>query len=59
VPSPACRFAHAGYLLLRLQRKGRLPFATATNWHDGQISKKLSSPARKNIPLNAQAKSDA
>jgi hypothetical protein len=29
----------------------------ATNWHDGQISKKLSSPFCKNIPLNLQAKS--
>jgi len=32
---------------------------SATNWHDGQITQNLSSPSRKNIPLNAQAKSAA
>jgi hypothetical protein len=31
----------------------------ATNQHDGQISQNLSSPSRKNIPLNPQAKSAA
>ena len=28
---------------------------TATQWHDGQITKSLSSPSRKNIPLTSQA----
>jgi hypothetical protein len=32
---------------------------SAINWHDGQITQNLSSPSRKNIPLNAQAKSAA
>jgi hypothetical protein len=59
---PAYRAAHAGDLLFglrRLQRKGELPRAVATKWHDGQISKKLSSRARENIPLNEQPKSAA
>jgi hypothetical protein len=43
--------------LICLQRKRSLPLAAATDWHDGQISKNLSSPARKNIPLHAQPKS--
>jgi hypothetical protein len=29
----------------------------ATNWADGQITKSLSSPSRKNISLNASGKS--
>jgi hypothetical protein len=31
----------------------------ATNWHDGQITKKLFSPSLKNIPLNFENKSSA
>jgi hypothetical protein len=31
----------------------------ATNWPDGQISKNLSSPSRKNIPLSFSPKSPA
>src|ERR1700682_4864210 len=31
----------------------------ATNWHDGQITKTLSSPSRKNIPLPSSGKSTA
>jgi hypothetical protein len=30
----------------------------ATNWHDGQLTKSLSIPSRKNIPLNVSGKSD-
>jgi hypothetical protein len=43
--------------LICLPRKGKSPLTGATHWHDGQISKNLSSPARKNIPLHAQPKS--
>jgi hypothetical protein len=31
----------------------------ATNWRDGQITKNLSSPSRKNIPLSFSPKSAA
>jgi len=43
--------------LICLKRKGKSPLAAATHWHDGQISKSLSSPFAKNIPLHAQPKS--
>jgi len=39
--------------------KRNLARATATKQHDGQISPKLSSPSRKNIPLNTSGKSAA
>jgi hypothetical protein len=45
------------YRLICLRRKRKSPLIAATHWHDGQISKNLSSPARKNIPLNAAPKS--
>jgi hypothetical protein len=31
----------------------------AAIWHDGQITKSLSIPSRKNIPLNVSGKSAA
>jgi hypothetical protein len=37
----------------------KLQCAAATNWHDGQITKTLSSPSGKNIPLNFESKSSA
>jgi hypothetical protein len=43
--------------LRRLARKGNLGARGATNWHDGQITKSLSIPLRKNIPLNVSGKS--
>jgi hypothetical protein len=45
--------------LLRLARKRNLDAAPATKQPDGQISKTLSSPPSKNIPLNASGKSGA
>jgi hypothetical protein len=59
VAIPRISLAHAATRcrLICLQRKRRLPVADATHWHDGQISKILSSPARKNIPLHARPKS--
>jgi len=42
-----------------LARKDEMTSSGATNWHDGQITKSLSSPSRKNIPLNSQTKSVA
>jgi hypothetical protein len=38
-------------------RKHCFPRAHATHWHDGQISKNLSSPNAKNIPLSPSGKS--
>jgi hypothetical protein len=42
-----------------LRAQAQFQCAAATNWHDGQISKNLSSRSRKNIPLNFQSKSPA
>jgi hypothetical protein len=44
-------------MLICSARKRNFIVAAATNWHDGQISKNLSSPFRENIPLNLQTKS--
>jgi hypothetical protein len=46
-------------LLICVARKCGSPRAVATDWHDGQISEILSSPARENIPLNPSGKSVA
>src|SRR3981189_783000 len=35
----------------RVARKLETKAMRAANWHDGQITKSLSSPSRKNIPL--------
>jgi hypothetical protein len=43
--------------LLRFPRKENLRAFPATKQHDGQITKNLSSPAAKNIPLHTQPKS--
>jgi hypothetical protein len=48
---------HLHGALLRFLRKRNLRAAPATKQHDGQITKSLSSPSRKNIPLPPQAKS--
>jgi hypothetical protein len=45
--------------LICLPRKRKFCARSATNWHDGQITQNLSSPSRKNIPLNTQGKSAA
>jgi hypothetical protein len=45
--------------LICFARKRDFMQRPATNWHDGQITKNLSSPSRKNIPLNFQSKSSA
>jgi hypothetical protein len=50
-----CGIKKAG--LICLARNDEMASSGATNWHDGQITKSLSSPLCKNIPLNAQAKS--
>jgi hypothetical protein len=50
---PLTRFAS----LLRFTRKGDINIAHATKQPDGQISKNLSSPRAKNIPLNLPRKS--
>jgi hypothetical protein len=63
--APAYRSAHAGYGLkfilqrdlLRLRRKRNLAATPATKQPDGQITKSLSSPSRKNIPIAASGKS--
>jgi hypothetical protein len=55
-----CRFAHPAVCeLICFTRKRNLDAPTATNQHDGQITKNLSSPSRKNIPLNFESKSPA
>jgi hypothetical protein len=60
VGTALCAFAHpAGCGLICFARKRNLACACATNWHDGQISKNLSSPFGKNIPLNFESKSSA
>ena len=48
-----------GCELICLARKRNFMQRPATNWHDGQITKNLSSPSRKNIPLNLSGKSFA
>jgi len=54
------RFAHATHCeLICFARKRNLARATATKQHDGQITKSLSSPSRKNIPLPSSGKSAA
>jgi len=45
--------------LICLARKHDFMPRPATNWHDGQITKNLSSPFCKNIPLNFLSKSSA
>jgi hypothetical protein len=59
---PAYRCAHAGYdvtlcELICSSCKHNLRRQPATNQPDGQITKNLSSPSRKNIPLNVSGKS--
>jgi hypothetical protein len=49
-PSPHCE-------LICFARKRDFMQRSATNWHDGQITKNLSSPFCKNIPLNLAPKS--
>jgi hypothetical protein len=47
------RFAHPTVCgLICFARKRVFNAQPATNQHDGQITKSLSSPSRKNIPLN-------
>jgi hypothetical protein len=54
------RFAHpTDPKLICLPRKRNFMQQPATNWHDGQITQTLSSPSRKNIPLNLSRKSSA
>jgi hypothetical protein len=52
---------HPGYndsgMASRVARKLEAKAVRATNWHDGQITKNLSSPSRKNILLPPSAKS--
>jgi hypothetical protein len=38
-------------------RKDEVKAMRATNWHDGQITKSLSSPSRKNISVAPSGKS--
>jgi hypothetical protein len=45
--------------VLRFARKHNVAVAPAAKQLDGQITKILSSPSRKNIPLNARRKSPA
>jgi hypothetical protein len=45
--------------LICFARKRNFMQRTATNWHDGQITKSLSSPSRKNILLSFSRKSSA
>jgi hypothetical protein len=45
--------------LICLARNDEMASSGATNWHDGQITKSLSSPFCKNIPLNFESKSSA
>ena len=54
------RFAHPTVCeLICFARKRNFIRWPATNWHDGQITQNLSSPFRKNIPLNFESKSSA
>jgi hypothetical protein len=52
-------FANARYGADLLRAQAQSQCATATNWHDGQISQNLSSPSRKNILLSFSRKSSA
>jgi len=45
------------YELRRFARNDEIASSRATNWHDGQITKSLSSRSRKNIPLAPSGKS--
>jgi len=45
--------------LICLARKRNFVREAATRWHDGQITKNLSSPSRKNILLSFSRKSSA
>jgi hypothetical protein len=45
------------YGLRRFACNDESAFSPATNQPDGQITKSLSSPSRKNIPLNLSGKS--
>jgi hypothetical protein len=45
--------------LICFARKRNFVQEPATRWHDGQITKSLSSPSRKNNPLNLARKSPA
>jgi hypothetical protein len=45
------------YGLSRIARNHEHAFSSATNQPDGQITKSLSSPSRKNISLNPSGKS--
>jgi hypothetical protein len=47
------------YGLICFARKRDFMQLSATNWRDGQISKNLSSPPRKNILLSFSPKSPA
>jgi hypothetical protein len=51
------RFAPSYGVLLRLKRKRNLAIGPATKQHDGKITKSLSIPSHKNIPLNLSGKS--
>jgi hypothetical protein len=51
------RFSPSRALLLRLARKRNLAARAATKQPDGQITKNLSSPSRKNKTLNPTGKS--
>jgi hypothetical protein len=54
------RFAHpTDCELICFAHKDNFTQRPATNQHDGQITQTLSSPSRKNIPLNFQSKSSA
>jgi hypothetical protein len=54
------RFAHLTHCgLICLARKRNFVWEAATRWHDGQITKNLSSPSRKNILLSFSSKSFA
>jgi hypothetical protein len=45
--------------LRRFAGNDEMVLSPATNWHDGQITKSLSIPLGKNIPLNVSGKSAA
>jgi hypothetical protein len=51
------RAARRKYELRRFARNDEIASSRATNWHDGQITKSLSSRSRKNIPLAPSGKS--
>jgi hypothetical protein len=57
VVSLHCGIWSAPCNLLRCLHKRNHCAVAATNWHDGQITKSLSSPSRKNIPLAPSGKS--